>query len=342
MTARATSPSTASPLLTRYGFLLLLLAPVSIVALALYLFERSGTLSFDEFMRLVRSVLGSTDSSSLPQTLTELRARYIWLTSVVLNVTVPIGAVMLCSVMLWRAHQGAQRWVVLGIGAFLCLGGVLVLVETIGQKGVLYRTVFGFTYFGLEHSHQFAPHFLAFVQTLVSGINLLAIFVPIVAVLAASSSLAPPHDGRQADLAHLVQQMRNLKEVLYAGSAILVTGILHMGSWLRWPVSLVGDASVQSAVLGMVLSITLYWGTVFTLVLIATYGPAAAVISARAREQLESDPSAQGIAHPEQWLKERGFFVGISDELPQIAVMFAPLMAGPLGALVATSIQASK
>jgi hypothetical protein len=53
-------------------------------------------------------------------------------------------------------------------------------------------------------------------------------------------------------------------------------------------------------------------------------------------------PSAQQIEHADVWLRERGFFVGLSDELPQIAVILAPLLAGPLGALVTASIDASK
>ena len=46
--------------------------------------------------------------------------------------------------------------------------------------------------------------------------------------------------------------------------------------------------------------------------------------------------------HPEQWLKEHGFFVGLSEELPQLAVMAAPLLAGPLGALLTASISVSR
>lgn len=96
------------------------------------------------------------------------------------------------------------------------------------------------------------------------------------------------------------------------------------------------------AVLGLALAVTLLWGATFTLVLIATYGPAATILSARARAQLEVDPSTQGLVNPDQWLKERGFLVGLSgDELPQIAVMLAPLMAGPLEALMSGSIRAS-
>jgi hypothetical protein len=231
---------------------------------------------------------------------------------------------------------------VAAVGAVLCLGGVLTLFQSIATQGALYRSVFAFTYLTLEASARFSPAFLAYVHSLVSIINGLAVVVPVIAVLAACSALAPPEDDRAPDLDALADRMRSLKEVLYAGSAILVTGILHMGNWLRWPAALVGDQTAHDAVLGVALSVSLFWGATFTLVLFATYAPAAGVLAARARARLRDDAYRKTFPHPEQWLKEHGFFVSLSDELPQMVVMAAPVMAGPLGALLAASIGASR
>ena len=123
--------------------------------------------------------------------------------------------------------------------------------------------------------------------------------------------------------------MRTLKEVLNAGSAILVSGVLHMGVWLRWPAALVDEKDVQEAVSGVSLAITLFWGIAFTLMLIATYGPAAAYLGSYARELLHKGPYATQISDPEQWLRSHGLFFTLSEQLPQIGVMLAPLLAGP-------------
>ena len=259
-----------------------------------------------------------------------------------LNTTVPVGAAILCGLMIYRAHSRRRLLLVAAVGAALCLVGVMTLFQSIATQGVLYRSVFAFTFLTLEASARFSPAFLAYVHSLISIINGLAVVAPVIAVLAACSTLARPEDGRASDLDALTEQMRDLKEGLYAGSAILVTGILHMGNWLRWPAALVGDQAVQDAVRGVALSISLFWGATFTLVLFATYAPAASVLAARARARLKDEAYAKSISHPEQWLKEHGFFVGISDELPQIVVMAAPLVAGPLGALLAASIGASR
>jgi hypothetical protein len=274
--------------------------------------------------------------------LVEVRARYIWLASVVLNITVPMGAAVLCGLIIYRAFSPKQLILVGAIGSLLCLSGSLVLLQSIATQGVLYRSVFAFTYMTMEASHRFTPSFLAYVHGLISFINGLAVVVPVIALLAASSTLVSPADPGGSELDLLAEKMRSLKEVLYAGSAILVTGILHMGNWLRWPAALVGDEAVQGAIQGVALSVSLYWGATFTLVLFATYAPAAGVLASRARARLCEETYRTTVPRPEQWLKEHGFFVGISDELPQIAVMFAPLLAGPLGALLAASISATR
>jgi hypothetical protein len=313
-----------------------------ILSLAVALFDASANMTMSDFTQLVHSLAEQSLPVSVSETFIEVRARYIWLASVVLNIAVPVGAGVLCGLIIYRAHS-RQRLILVGaIGGLLCLGGALVLLQSIATQGVLYRSVFAFTYLTMEASHRFNPAFLAYVYGLISFINGLAVVVPVIAVLAASSTLAPPVDAGSSELDSLTEKMRSLKDVLYAGSAILVTGILHMGNWLRWPAALIGDEAVQEAVLGVALSVSLYWGATFTLVLFATYAPAASVLASRARARLRDEGYRTTIPKPEQWLKEHGFFVGISEELPQIAVMFAPLLTGPLGALLAASISATR
>ena len=175
----------------------------------------------------------------------------------------------------------------------------------------------------LEASSRFNAAFLSHVRSIMTLINGLAIVVPVIAVLAACSTLAEPADRRQADLNYYTDRMRQLREVLYAGSAILVTGILHMGNWLRWPAALIGNDAIRDTAQGLALSVTVFWGATFTLVLVSTYAPAAIYLTGRAREQLETNDSKE-LRKIDQWLIEQGFFVGLSDELPQIAAIFAP------------------
>ena len=313
-----------------------------ILSTALVLFDASVNTTMADFTKLVQSLADQTQPVSLSLTLREVRARYIWLASVILNITVPVGAAVLCGLMTYRAHSRRRLALVAAVGAVLCLGGVLALFQSIATQGALYRSVFAFTYLTLQASPWITPAFLGYVYLLIYIINALAVVVPVIAVLAACSVLAPPEDGRAWDLDSLIDRMRSLKEALYAGSAILVTGILHMGSWLRWPAALVGDQTIHDSVLGVALAVSLFWGATFTLVLFAAYAPAAGVLASRARARLKDDAYQKAGSHPEQWLKEHGFFVGISEELPQLVVIAAPLLAGPIGALLAASIGAAR
>ena len=186
----------------------------------------------------------------------------------------------------------------------------------------------------LQASGRFDAGFLGHVHAVVSLINALAVIAPIVAVLAACSSVAPPGQGQRLDVHYVATRMRHLREVLNAGSALLVTGILHMDAWLRWPASLVSDRDVQEPILGVALAITLFWGATFTLMLIATYAPATTYLGVQARKLLEDDVVFRTTHNPEQWLKDNGLFITLGEQLPQIGVMLAPLLAGPLGSLL--------
>ena len=76
---------------------------------------------------------------------------------------------------------------------------------------------------------------LRYAIVVVSIVNVHAMVMPVVALLAACSTLVPPMAGAQPDSEFYALQMRRLKEVLTAASAILVAGVSHMGAWLRWP-----------------------------------------------------------------------------------------------------------
>ncbi|MGH7232953.1 MAG: hypothetical protein ACREJU_16580 [Nitrospiraceae bacterium] len=330
--------SISHSLLARHGYLLITLPGVLVLSVALLVFESSRSMTAGDFTNLIRSIVDSTHHTGAAYVLAEVRARYIWLATVMLNIVVPIYTTVLCGLIIYRAHSRRRLAVVVMVGVVLCAIGLVILLQSAATQNMLYRAVFGFTFLTLQDSGRFDPMFLARVHAIISLMNVLAVIVPVIAVLAAGSALAPPEDGDDLTPDYLTTQMRHLKEVLNAGSALLVTGILHMDAWLRWPASLVGEKGVQDGVLGVSLAITLFWGATFTLVLIATYGPAATHLGARARTLLRQEGFAEGIRDPDQWLKDHGLYFTLGEQLPQIGVMLAPLLAGPLGSLLMTPV----
>ncbi len=83
----------------------------------------------------------------------------------------------------------------------------------------------------------------------------------------------------------------------------------------------------------LVLSVSLFWGVTLTCVIVVTYLPAASVLRARAICALERKG---GIADTGKWLSDNGLEISPAKQLPQIAAMLAPLIAGPISSLLGT------
>ena len=268
--------------------------------------------------------------------LDEAYARYVWLSSVLLELFASCYVSVYCGLIIHRCHTRQRLRIVVLAGLAFCAIGIIFLLYSSVTINALNKVVFAFTYQALVESGRYGPMFLMNVNGVVSIINGLAIIAPAIAILAACSTLAPPADSRVQDLQYLTEQMQHLKEVLNAGSALLVAGILHMGAWLRWPAALVSDKAMQEGVMNLALAITLFWGATFTLVIVATYGPAASRLSTQASRVIKEGSEAGKIEDPHKWLSDHGLVSSPMKQLPQIAAMLAPLLAGPIGSVLSS------
>jgi hypothetical protein len=315
-----------------------------ILLLAAGLFEFSSNITVDNFHSLTNWLMHPTAKPS-EQTfnathfLVEVKSRYIWLTTVVLALVAGLYAFILCAMIIYQCHPRPRLLVVTAIGTGFALSGV-ALIWALDETHTLYRAIFGFSYNNLRQAgpQRIGEHLLRYVMVVVSVVNVQSMIVPVVALLAACSTLAPPISGLSPDPKFYASQMKRLKEVLTAASAILVSGILHMGAWLRWPAALVADRAGQEAVLGTALAITLFWGVTFTLMLVATYLPAALLLARRAEVLLLERSPAANEPEPDKWLKDHGLFLSLQDHFPQFGLILAPLLASPLSSLLITPL----
>lgn len=333
------TPPAASPASDK-RFLLLVLPPIGILLLAAGLFEYSSNISVDNFHDLTsRLMQASADAPAKPfdptQFLIEVKSRYIWLTTVVVALVAGGYALVLCGLIIYQSHPLPRLLLVMAVG--ICFASIgVAFIWALDERHALYRAVFSFSYDNLRQAgpQRISQDLLRHVMVVVSTVNVQALVVPVVALLAACSTLALPRTGERLDAEFCAAQMKRLKEVLTAASAILVSGILHMGAWLRWPAALVSEKSAQDAVLGAALAITLFWGVTFTLMLVSTYLPAALILAKRAQRLLQERSSTQPVQDSDQWLKEHGLFLSLQDHFPQFGLMLAPLLASPLSSLL--------
>ncbi len=266
--------------------------------------------------------------------LEEARSRYTWLAMALLSlVALVYGGSAGCQI-IWQSHFRSRLPLIMSLGTALVGAGILGLVYQVQSQAAMYRLIFGFTFTTFSHSGSFDPQFLSNVNIILLTLNTLAVIVPAIIVLAASSALATPKKEWQPTLNAIATQMHQLRSTLNIGSLVLVTGILHMHAWLQWPTALMQDPTQQSTVSGAALAITVFWGTSYTLMLMGTYGPAATKLSAQAQHMLKQEHQKGTIEDPQAWLKEHDLSITLGEQLPQIGIMLAPILAGPLGSLL--------
>ncbi len=324
--------------LTKHGYLLLIFPPIFVYTLATLLFELSFTKNLLDLPTKIGALIASQDLASLTFILTEMKVRYIWFATTVVYLIVCLYAATLCGTIIYRSHSGKRFALVKTVGIVLIIGGILSLIYSAMTRNAMFQLIYHFSFHTLQDTKFYETNFLGHIDHLLALSNALAVIVPCFVLLAAASTIVPSLDPHQDHLIHLTAQMRHLKGVLNAGSAILVGGILNMHAWLRWPTGLTLDPNVQSAYSGAVLSITMFWGSTFTLMLITTYGPAASYLSSQARNFAEEAHRAGTIQDPRRWLQDNHFSITLGEQLPQIGVILGPLLAGPIGSFLMSHV----
>lgn len=313
-----------------YPQLLFLVPPLLVYLFGSLLFELSVDPAYPIINKLM-AVAKTGVTPDLTHVMIEIKARYTWLASAILNIVIPMIAIVFSSTTLKSYLKGFKlAWTVI-IGVILCLGNLAFLLYSAKTGTALYDLVYGFTYKILIQSKLFSEVFLYHIHAIILTINVLAAITPIFLLLAVCATLAlPALTLNNNDPMDLVFRMRRLKEVVNVGSAFLVFGILHMNMWLNWSASLFSDPMLSSRVSGVAWSISTYWGVTFTLILTVTYVPATAYLQGKAREQITSGEMAKETKEAELWLNEHGFSFTLSNQLLQCISILAPFLAAPI------------
>lgn len=314
---------------TELRSLWLAVPPLLAFALAGLIFEFSAfdliglSAQLDEMLR-------PGEARDMALTLAESRARFLWSTAVLLFCFIAIALVIAAVTVMTQCLSKPALRLYLALGVGLCLAAGLHLIYG-GATDSGTNAIFHFTFDSLVRSGQFDSFQLGVVKRVVFAVNAGVAVAPCIALFAACATLTEGN-GRDDDLLrHLQAQMRRLKMLLNLGSALLVVGVLHMVVWLRWPAALVTDPKVSGEILGFSTALSMFWGAAFTLLAVAFYVPASYVLSQRAEQAIEACPEKAGGLDARDWLRRHGLSITPTQQLPQVAMMLAPLLAGPVG-----------
>ncbi len=116
---------------------------------------------------------------------------------------------------------------------------------------------------------------------------------------------------------------------------MLVVTTVTLMLFLQLPAGLLdepGANSINRYALGM----TVFWGAVMTLTLVAIFLPSVLAFRGEASRHLRATQAEQTLS---QWLDERGH-LSVRRQLANLATMLAPIIVGPLGSLLQSTLGA--
>ena len=311
--------------------------PLLVMVLASLIFEVAAS-DLSGLQDRLSHIVSAAADRDMTVGLAESRARLLWAAAVLMSSLAGASLVVAAFYVLWHSLSLAGFALYAGIGVLLSLSGGLHLIHS-GMTDSGLSAIFTFTYDSFVHSQHLEGGDLAIIEALVHALNALGVGAPAFALMAGCATLSPKGSRRDgasdgSELDELRTQMRHLRTLLNLGSAVLVLGILHLIVWIRWPAALVTDPAVAREILGLSTAVGIYWGAAFTLLIVAFYVPASFVISRRAEAAIALDPKHASGLDPHSWMKSVGLSVTPTQQLPQIAAMLAPLLAGPVGTLL--------
>ena len=201
--------------------------------------------------------------------------------------------------------------------------------------------------------HSIDPGFHRFAYRLNIICFGLLVFAVISGLFAAGYTLSPLEDAERENANALAQRMQDVKQFLYLGALLLTVGIIFTAAWLRWPANLLPpDTALHKNLSALADSVVMFWGAVYSAILLSAYLPGALCLRARARglaaqslakagegkaEGPKGSPDrAEGRRLPlpekeiEKYLKDNRLLLPFADQLQRALAIFAPAMAGPL------------
>lgn len=299
--------------------------PLAVLLLANLLFELVG----GGYARAAAQLFATTAASSdIVRDSAQAAAAINWATLALVYLCVSAGA----SVGAWRIIsdrvEGRARRPFMMFAFGVTVVGLLHLVA-IDVARLPLRAIFAVTFDALSISPALRPMQVAVIGSVVALINVMSVVVPALFLAAAAASALPPVAGwNETTLAHRALQVRQFVGI---AAAFMVAGVLHMGAWTHWAGATL-SAAADAALDEVALPVTLFWGTTFTLMIASFYLPVAVRLGELAERIM--DDAGVAVTDRHKWLADRGLSFRLSEQLPQIAAIAAPLLAGPLSATI--------
>ena len=252
-------------------------------------------------------------------------ARTIWSSLFFLHICISIAALVVGIYIMQQATRGYSArlpQIILIIFVFYTLAQIFIFANTGSYwvvKQLLNQTIAVAAYSPF-------PYITNFVFLLDKIGFVAASFLAIDAGL----TLLKPASSTEPEHKHLAQQMDLLRLTLYAGTAVFITTTLMWSFTMRWAMVYIypQNGYYYDSTLALANSQLIVRGIYFSVLLAATYLPAAAIQNWRA-SQIASiqKPKAPPIERA-NWLKDNGLGMTPLEFLPKLVAILGPMLAG--------------
>ena len=310
--------------------------PLVVLLFAISLFDEIG-FNLVTLSESVKTYITLDEYSALYK-LQESEARILWAITVLLYFATSIYFVTFGFNILTTSVTGNVRVIYICL-IFICIIIELALLYSDMQQVKPSTVIFSFTYDILTASDYYNRSQLDTIRLILLAINSLALIVPMLCIITGCSIISYCETKKTHDVYMLAKSARNLFQLLNISSLMMVVGIIHMNVWLQWPATLVTDQIISKTSINFSSAISLYWGATYSLMIVAFYAPLTRCLHNQANLLITDCKDAAITSNPSQWLKENHLSSATIEQLPRIIIMLAPLLAGPVGGLLAGFVQ---
>lgn len=309
------------------------LPPFLIFILGNVLFE---LLAFN-FLKLNQTLiyqLPSIDGISTNISLSEMKTRLLWATSVMVYFFI----VLRFSVFVWHTLQTSVTKLTLFF--FILLASTIFLTETyylthISPSESPIASIFHFTFSTLSISGLFTSAELAILKTTLDTLNLTALLIVPFGIVTGCCIMHKIPCTSLKSPTYFLNRSRQLNELIALSSAVMVTGVIHMQLWLSWPISLVPTSDKITQLSSIIFITSQYWGIFYSLIIASFYFPSADYLNHHAKLALLQSDDNELKQNPSAWLKENNMQLSLSSSsLSQIITVIAPMLVGSLGSVL--------
>jgi hypothetical protein len=306
--------------------LLIALIPVAIYMISYSLFELNGETSLSIKSLIIDAVKSHPLTPSFG--FIEYKSRMLWLSSSLLSLIAYGIALVWSAAVLSRCCRRSHFIPVFASGLAIMSLTVLQITGS-NESSALYNNIFATTYQALEACTLIPGETLKKIYLVISIINLLAAVTPVFILMAIAGVIALPRQKEAIHEEFFKVRMDYLKQGIMIGSLVLLFGIIHMDTWMQWPLALIDDNDLKTAALAALTAVSQFWGVAFSLLLITFY--AAAALYWRYRTCLFLTASKPDV-DIRAWLDDNGFTFSWHKHALQLSTMLSPFLAGSFSA----------